>query len=327
VPQKQPIQSVAANQVITQEPALSIESVSWGELTWTNIEKPTRAEIAYLAQHFPFHSLDLDDTLSRIQRPKIDEYEDYMFIVLHFPVWHRETQTATASQVSIFIGKNYVVTLHNGEIKTLRELFQNCRSSDVTRQENMSHGSAFLVYKIVDVLVDRCFTILDRILGWMDAVENAVFDENVEAAIELANLRRDVIAQRRIIWPLRSVIGELESKLRRFSQTEMEVYFGDVMDHLNKIWDTMDEVKEVIEVFKDTDYILSTDRLNRVMRILTVFSTILMPFLIVSSLYGMNVLMPGDVTSRNPVTFVVLLVIMLLIAGGMLWFFRKKRWI
>lgn len=327
MPQKQPVQSVAKVTAINQEPNLNIESVTLGELTWVDIEKPTRQDTEYLAKHYPFHSLDLDDTLSHIQRPKIDEYDDYLFIVLHFPVWHRETQIATASQVSLFVGKNYVVTLHTGEIRLFREFFQNCKSSDNARQENMGRGSAFLAYKIVDLLVDRCFTILDRILAWTDTVENAVFDVNIEAATELAHLRRDVITHRRIIWSLRSVVGELESKLRQFSTVDMEVYFGDVMDHLNKIWDSLDEVKEVIEVFKDADYILSTDRLNRIMRILTIFSAILMPFLIISSLYGMNVLVPGGFERGFPWTFLVLLIIMLSITSGMLWFFRRRHWI
>ena len=99
------------------------------------------------------------------------------------------------------------------------------------------------------------------------------------------------------------------------------------MDHLNKICDSMDEVKEVIEVFKDTDYILSTDRLNRIMRILTTFSTILMPFLIISSIYGMNVILPGGLEEGFPLSFVIIIAIMLSITGGMLWFFRRKRWI
>jgi magnesium transporter len=327
MPQKQPVQSVAKVISENPEPNLNIESVTLGELTWLNIEKPTTQETQYLAQHYHFHTLDLDDTLSHIQRPKIDEYEDYLFVVLHFPVWHRETQVATASQVSLFVGKNYVVTLHNGEIRLLGELFQNCKNSDNARQENMSQGSAFLAYKIIDILVDRCFTMLDRILGWTDAVENTVFDENVEAAVEIARLRRDVIAQRRIVWPLRSVIGELETKLRRFATSDLEVYFGDVVDHLNKIWDTLDEVKETIEVFKDADYILSNERLGKIMRVLTVLATIVLPFIIVSSLYGMNVHMPGSIEPGSHYAFWILMAIMTALAGGMLWFFRHKHWI
>ncbi len=327
MPQKQSTQSVANASAVNQELTPNIESVTLGELTWLNIEKPTTQETEYLAQHYHFHNLDLDDTLSHIQRPKIDEYEDYVFVVLHFPVWHRETQTATTSQISIFVGKNYVVTLHSGEIRLLRELFQNCKNSDTTRQENMINGSAFLVYRIIDTMVDRTFTILDRILSWTDSVENAVFDENIEAAVEIARLRRDVITHRRIVWSLRSVVGELESKLRRFSLVDLEVYFGDVVDHLNKIWDTLDEARETIEVFKDADYILSNERLGRIMRVLTVLATVVLPFLIVSSLYGMNVHMPGSIEQGSHITFWLLMVIMTLSAGGLLWFFRRKHWI
>ena len=104
MPQKQPTQSVANVSAVNHELTPNIESVTLGDLTWLNIEKPTSQETEYLAQHYPFHTLDLDDTLSHIQRPKIDEYEDYVFVVLHFPVWHRETQMATASQISIFVG-------------------------------------------------------------------------------------------------------------------------------------------------------------------------------------------------------------------------------
>ncbi|MDD5190185.1 MAG: magnesium transporter CorA family protein [Dehalococcoidales bacterium] len=306
----------------------NIETIVLGDLTWINIEKPTRVETEYLAKHFPFHQLDLDDTLSRVQRPKIDEYPDYLFIVLHFPVWQKEAQIASATQISIFVSKNYVVTLHNGDIRQLRELFQNCKANEINRQENMTRGSAFLVYRIIDILVDRCFIILDRILGWLDSVENAVFDENVETAVEIARLRRDIIAQRRIIWPLRTVIGELATKLHRYMTTDLDVYFGDVMDHLNKIWDTMDECKEIVEIYKDTDYVLSNERLGKIMRVLTVLSTVAIPAAIISSIYGMNVRLPGDVDSPHGLkTLVVLGIIMLLSSVFMLVFFKRKRWI
>ena len=313
-----------------EEQQLNMNSLTWGELTWVNIEHPTERETGYLAQHYPFHRLDLDDCLSRIQRPKIDEYEDYLFVILHFPKWHKEIQVATPSQVSIFIGRNYVVTLHSGELTPLVRLFEECQNKEEVRQRNMGKGSVFLVYRIIDLMVDYCFPILDKILSQMESVEDRVFDENVESACEVAVLRRDIIAQRRIIWPLRTVIGSLEAKLRKFATMDMSVYFGDILDHINKVWDTLEECKEIIEVYKDTDYVLSTERLNRVMRVLTILSTILLPFLVVSSLYGMNVHLPGGlthVTYPSFLPFLLLMVFMSLIAGGMLYFFRRKRWI
>jgi magnesium transporter len=161
----------------------------------------------------------------------------------------------------------------------------------------------------------------------MDDVEDSVFDENVESAQEVAILRRDIISQRRIMFPVRTVLAELENKLKRFTKTDISVYYGDLMDHMNKICETLDECKEIVEVFKDTDFVLSTDRLNRIMRILTIIATIVLPFMAISSLYGMNVHMPGGITSGSWMPFIVIMVVMAVIAAGMLLFFRRKRWI
>ena len=161
----------------------------------------------------------------------------------------------------------------------------------------------------------------------MDDVEDTVFDETVDAAQELAILRRDVIAQRRIVFPNRTTIAQLEGKLQRFATIDMSVYFGDLMDHMNKICETLDECKEIIEVYKDTDFVLGTDRINRVMRVLTILSTIVLPFLVVSSLYGMNVHMPGGITSGSWVPFILIMLVVTLITGVMLYFFHRKRWI
>lgn len=317
----------AAVQEVRRESRLNIEAVTYKGLTWVNIEQPTKRETDYLAQNYSFSQLDLDDCLSRRQRPKIDEYKDYLFVVLHFPKWHKDVQIARPSQVGMFIGKKYVVTVHAGELTPLVSFFELCRDNPVMCRRAMGRGSVLLAYRIIDLLVDYCFPIMDKILSQMEGVEDAVFDEEVEAAHELAVVRRDIIAQRRIIWPLRTVIIELETKLKRFTARDMSPLFGDMLDHLNKIWDTLDECKEVIEVYKDSDYVLSTDRINRIMRILTIFSAIILPFVVVSSIFGMNVHFPGGLTEGSPLTFILLLVFMALIAGGMLYFFRRKRWI
>lgn len=306
---------------------LNIQSVTWGELTWLNVEHPVAREMEYLAQNYSFNQLDLDDCLSRRQRPKIDEYEDYLFVVLHFPKWYKEVQIARPSQVALFIGRNYVVTVHSGELTPLVKLFELCKDKDEVRERNMGKGSVFLAYRIIDLLVDYCFPIMDKILSQMESVEDKVFDVNVEAAYELAVLRRDIIAQRRIIWPLRAVIESLEAKLRKFTTMDMSVYFGDLSDHLNKIWDTLEECKEVIEVFKDSDYVLGTERLNRIFTIVTILGTIILPFLIISSIYGMNIPLPGGIERGGLQSFAILLAIMFLISGGMLYFFRRRRWI
>jgi magnesium transporter len=131
------------------------------------------------------------------------------------------------------------------------------------------------------------------------------------------------------MFPSRAMLVTLEPKLKRFTKMDISVYYGDLLDHMGKICDSLDEVKEIVEVYKDTDFILGTDRVNRVMRVLTILSTIILPFVVVSSVYGMNVILPGGLggQSGSPLTFIVLMVGMAAVAAGMLMFFRKKRWI
>jgi magnesium transporter len=304
----------------------NIESVAWGELTWVNITAPTKLETDYLAEKYPFHPLDLDDCLSRIQRPKIDVYDDYLFLVFHFPVFSPEARVTTPSQVSVFIGENYLITLHKGDLKPLVNLFNQCQSDEKIGQEHFSQGSAYLLYRILDRLIDYCFPILNKIGGNIERTEDNIFSSKFipRAIEELSTLRRDVIAFRRIIWPMRAVIGSMEPKIRRFAGMDMEVYFGDMVDHVDKIWDVLDEYKEIIEGLNDTHDSLATNRTNEVVRMLTVIATILLPLTVIASIYGMNVPLPFQNSSSS---FALVFAIWALVVVGMLYFFRRHRWI
>jgi magnesium transporter len=309
------------------EAPLNIETITWGDFTWVNVQPPTQREIDYLAENFHFHPLDLDDCLSRKQIPKVDEYPEYLFAIFHLPVYDKVTRVSTKRQWSAFVGEKFLVTLQTGELRTMTALFRDCQANEESRKEYFSYGSGYLLYRILDRSIDSYFPVLDKILSLMEDMEDYVFDEDIETAKELSILRRDIIAQRRVMFPIRTLFLALERRLKRFTKTDLTVYFGDLIDHMNKICDTLDEAKEVIEVFNDTDYTLATYRINRVTRLLTIFSTIVLPFLIVSSLYGMNITLPGGLEMGNFHTFIVLLIIMGIIASAMLIFFRHRRWI
>jgi len=314
---------MAKPEVSKKEKQPNVESLAWGDLTWVNIERPTDQETEYLAQNYHFHPLDLDDCLSRIQRPKIDEYKDYLFLVFHFPVFNKQTRATTASQLSVFIGEKYLITLHKGELKPLVKLFKECQIDEESRQENLSQGSSYLLYRIIDRLVDYCLPILNKIVGNIEEVEDNIFSDSARGAIkEISILRRDIISFRRIIWPIRAVIGSLEPKIRRFTKMDLAVYFGDTVDHVDKIWDALDEYKEIIEGLNDTYDSLAGNRTNDVMRMLTVIAVILLPITVVASIFGMNIPLPFQ-NSTHSLLFVFL--IMAVIIGGMLYFFRRKR--
>jgi len=310
---------------VKKEKQLNIETLTWDNLTWVNIEKPTEQETEYLAQNYPFHPLDLDDCLSRIQRPKMDQYKDYLFLVFHFPVFSKEARVTTSSQLSVFIGENYLITLHKGELKPLVKLFKECQIDEESRQENFNQGPGYLLYRIVDRLIDYCLPILNKIVDNIEEVEDSIFSDKARDTVkDISMLRRDIISFRRIIWPMRAVLGSLEPKIRRFTKMDMAVYFGDMVDHVDKIWDALDEYKEVIEGLNDTYDSLATNRTNEVVRMLTIIATILLPITVVASIYGMNIPLPFQNSSYS---LLYVFLIMLAIISGMLYFFHRQRWI
>lgn len=305
---------------------IHVESLEAEGLTWVNIERPTRRETDYLAQIYPFHPLDLDDCLSRIQRPKIDEYPDYLFLVFHFPVFNKQTRVTTPSQLSVFIGADYLVTLHQGNLKPLVKFFRECRLDKAVRETAMGGGSGYLLYQITDRLVDYCLPILNKIGSNIEQVEEEIFSRSLPRSIrEISILRRDVIALRRIIWPLRAVAGSLKPRVGRYTKTDLSVYFDDLVDHVDKIWDGLDEYKEIIEGLNDTHDSLASNRTNEIIRMLTIIATILLPITVVASIFGMNIPLGPFGDSSLAALYVVL--ICLVIIGGMLYFFRRQNWI
>jgi magnesium transporter len=226
----------------------------------------------------------------------------------------------------VFVGKNYLITLHKGELKPLVKLFRECQIDEESQQEYFSQGSGYLLYRIIDRLVDYCLPILNKVGDSIEDVEDSVFSDRMRGTVrEISLLRRDIISFRRIIWPMRAVIGSLEPKIRRFSPMDMAVYFGDMVDHVDKIWDGLDEYKEVIEGLNYTHDSLATNRTNEVMRILTVIATILLPITVVASIFGMNI--PLGPFRDSPYSALYVSLICLAIIGGMLYFFHRQRWI
>jgi magnesium transporter len=279
----------------------------------------------YLAKNYLFNLFDLEDCLSRIERPKIDEYDNYLFLVLHFPVFKQEARVTTSSQVSIFIGGDFLVTVHTGDLKTLAKLFDDCQLNERAREEHMARSSGYLLYRILDRLVDYCFPILNRVIANIEAAEDRLFSEPARDTVqEISVLRRDVMSYRRIIRHQPAILKSLEVREYPFLREDLDVYFGDIGDHIGTIRETLEEYKEVVEGLNATSDSLFSHRTNEVMKMLTVLGTILLPLLVISGIYGMNVSLPfGD----SSFAFPLIILFTLCISGGMLAYFRNRRWI
>jgi len=306
-----------------------IQSVTQGKLTWFYIENPTSKEVEFLDQSFHFHPLDLDDVLSRIQRPKIDEYEDYLFIVLHFPVFDKQNRITRPSEVDIFISENYVVTVHcSANLKPLAKFFHECEIREESRETYLGRSSAFLLYHILDRLVTYCFPILNKITQNIDDIEDVIFAKTVPETVQRISLiRRDLISFRRVIHPQIAVIETLENEEYPFLKEEQEVYFGDIADHIRKIWDSLEDCKEVVDGLAETSNWLTSNRIQEIMRVLTIVMAVITPATLVTSFFGMNIPLPGGVEPGNLLPFGILFGIVALVGLGMLIFLRHRRWI
>lgn len=299
---------------------------------WIDIAKPSRDEMKKLAERFPFHELNLEDCLSKIQIPKIDRYEDHVFVILNFPTLEKE-RIPRSTQLAAFVGSNYMVTIHQDELKPVSEIFQQCAQSDKARQELMGRSAGYLLHSIIDALTDDLLNLVRKIVGNIEDIEDVVFDEQQNAAGEISYIRRQITALRRIAIPLKRTLSEISAKdMRRFSEEDLTLYFDDVNDHIDKVLDTLEESRETIEIYKDTDFLHGTDRSNKILAILTIVFTLSIPVTIISSLYGMNVDIPAieDESLKfigRYTTFVVIVIASSAGAVAMALYFHKIRWI
>ena len=306
---------------------MSLNTVTENKVSWINIEKLTPEDIAHLRRYYPFHPLDLEDCLSNIERPKVDEYEDYLFIVMHFPVYDAHRQISRISEVDVFIGSGYLITIHRGDLRPLIDLFQECDRDERARLRHMSKGAGQLLYGILDRTVDYKMRILARVGERIQQVEETVFTKDMRHIVEeISSIRRDVIALRRIIKPQIAVVTNLERKDRPFIREGMDVYFGDIVDGVSRAWDELEDHREVIESLSATSESITSYRINETMRALTVISVLLLPLSVVAGIYGMNIWLPFASDMQSPWTFFGILGVMLAMVLGLLGFFRWKKW-
>jgi len=306
-------------------PEQRVGELSSNGLTWIHLDAPTHAETMALAERFGWHALDVEDVLSRRQRPKIDDYPEYLFIVLHFPFYDKRAGRLNAAELDVFLGPDFLITLPNVELLPVTRLFGRCEGDEELRDQLFSKGSGRLLYEVLDDLFDYCFPILDKINHKLAVLEDEMFEGRSEAIVrDISNAKQEIISYRKIIKPERSTLRLLERHVERFLPEELELYFDDIVDAAERIWDILDNYKEVVEGLEDTNESVISHRQNNQLRILTVVSVILLPLTLISGIFGMNVHFPGFDTAW---AFWTIAGVMLGTAVGLIAFFRHKRWL
>src|SRR4051794_8608316 len=294
-------------------------------LTWINIERPRAVDRAWLEERFEFHPLDYEDVFSRNQRPKVDEYEGYLFVVLHFPRFDKSVGRLNAAELDVFVGPDYVITLPNEPIDAVEYLFERCRRSEELRDELFSKGPGYLLYKIVDDCVDASFPMLNKIGNKLDRLEDDIFEEerSREVVRDISDVKQEIINFRKVIRPQRAALRDLE-RTKRYIPDDLDVYFDDINDANERIWDMLENFKEVAEALEATNESALSHRLNDVLRVLTAFSVIMLPLTLIAGIWGMNVKVPGH---GNVHAFWLILGLMVIVVVGMVAFFRRRGWL
>jgi magnesium transporter len=309
-----------------------MKSLVNGDVTWVDVSHPTASDVAKLGRDYQFHQIDLEDCVSGRQLTKVEDHGEHFFIMLHFPVAD-EQGTIASYQVSMFLGKSYLVSLHPASSKAISELFQSAKE-DGQQRGTLMESSTYLAYRIIDGMVEGIFPILDSVQEKLDAIEATVFDEKKSSADAINRARRQIAILGRIISPLRLFLPEI-AKAQKDSEDDLSIYFSDINHKVGNASATLEEMKEMVEIYKDTDFVINSERTNAVLSLLTILFTLTIPATVISSIYGMNVPLPGGwnfgVTGPldffGPYTSLLFIFIAMLIpALIMALYFRRVGW-
>ncbi len=300
----------------------NVEVVETPGLRWIHIERPRPVDQAWIEERFDFHSLDYEDVFSRNQRPKVDKYDEYLFIVLHFPRYDKRVSRLNAAEIDVFVGPDYVITLPNEPLQPVNYLFERCRSNEELREQIFSKGAGYLLYRIVDDLVDASFPMLRKMGNKLERIEEEIFaGRTMEVVRDISNVKQEIINFRKIVRPQRATLRDLERTKQRYIPDDLDIYFDDIIDASERIWDMLENFKEVVEGLEATNESAISHGVNDTLRVLTAFSVVILPLTLIASIWGMNVQVPGE---SEPLPFYGILGLMIVVLVGMLWFFRRR---
>ena len=313
-----------------------IETIEGKKFSWIDLQNPDRTDVEELAKKYHFNSLNIEDCMTKFELPKLDSYNDHFFVILHFPPISPKVGIAKNSQLSIFVGKKFLVTVHQGDLKPLVDLVELCKTkTDQERAERLlGTSSGLLLHEIIDVLVDDLLHTARRIIANLDDIEDGAFDETKSVARSIALLRREINKLRRIANPLKRFVLEMANNVKRFSDEgeDLALLFDDVIDHIDKVIETLEESRETMEIYKDTDFVLSTEKTNKVLAVLTIIFTLAIPATVIGTFYGMNVNLPGGEESEwmifGPYTsFIIIILASAIPVVLMFAYFKKLGWV
>jgi magnesium transporter len=293
-------------------------------VTWINIDGVHDVEvIEKIGRHFDIHPLVLEDILHTGQRPKMENFESYLFIVIRMLYYDDEKHETTSEQVSLLVGKNFVISFQ----EMVGDVFDNVRDRiRGGKARIVKEGADYLAYSLLDTIVDSYFSILEKTGDRIEILEEKLIsDPSPETLSIIQKIKREMIFLRRSVWPLREVISSLERDESEIIHESTHVYLRDVYDHTIQVIDTVEALRDMIAGMLDIYLSSVSNRMNEVMKVLTIIATIFIPLTFIAGVYGMNFEFMPELKMRwsYPVVWMVMGVVGILMLG----YFKRKRWL
>lgn len=303
-----------------------IQKVKAENFIWTHITNPNPGSIEYLRQNYNFHPLDLEDCLGPTLHAKLDEYENYIFIVINFPIFDRATRVISLSELDIFIGKDFIITLNDKKLEPITKIFESCQRNENERSKYLNDDTTFLLYHLLNELQKYCFPILNHISQDMQNIENQIFNHQERRMVrEILTIKRNIVNFRKSVQSHKSVIKKLEKmSYKDFLKDDLHIYFNDILEQAKEIWEMLENQKENIEALHNTNESLISFKLNSIMKTLTIISVTLMPLTLVSSTFGMNYIIPFQ---KEPWGFFFAIGLMFIFTIIIIAIFKNKKWL
>lgn len=332
---------------------MNVQSVVFQGLSFINVSHPTDFEIKYLKNTYYFNPLNLEDYMHRTQIPKIENHKKYDLVVLRFPLFSENVPQSThqygmrlpafysptkkrrlvSSYVNLYISKEYIIVVHGGDLPQIDHIFSQCQKTLHNRTEYMSQGSAFLAYKIMDALVDDCFPVINELTSTIEKIDKELENKQAQKTLEeISTTRRNLVVFHTMIKPILPLFASLKEGKHKELNGEMQTFWGNIQDHLQKILDRVEDNQELIEGISESSEFLLRSKTNQIMATLTIMFTLTIPATVIGTFYGMNIVLPGGITEGSwnffgPYTTLIIIIALSIVPLLlMLLYFRYKKW-
>jgi magnesium transporter len=292
-------------------------------LHWIDLEDPTAQQAAILEDPFHFHPLAIEDCLAEVHHPKVDDYGDYVFIIVHGIRFDAPTDQFITRELDIFLGRNYLITHHKGPMRSITWAREQCTKNQI---HTLPRGVDFLIHQILDMMFEHYFPNLDALEDMVQLVQVEVFENPTPATLDrIFALKRDVLTLRRICTPQREIVNRLARGDFKVISARAAIYFRDIYDNLYRIVEASYSYQDLVQGTMDAYLSAISNRLNETVKRLTVVGAIFAALTVLTGIYGMNFEHMPELRWKYGYAMVWLL--MAGVTGGLLLWFKKKRWI